>query len=520
MNGTIVSALFEDAFRQVLDDKVFRLLVGLAIVLILPTFVVALTPDGISLLFGMKTWSYSDLGVPNVGPETHIQWIQGAQSIIVSNLAGTVGLLFCIAATAFFVPRMLEKGAADTLFSKPVGRFTLLIARFAAGVLFVAILSFLLVLGMHIGLSVTSGYSDPAFLWSALTLTYVFALVHSVSVTVAVLTRSSIAAILSTMLFFVFTGCIHQTWILTEHTRAVMEDAAVVGEEETPRAGGLQVLVNLLGVTHWVLPKTTDADYVVAGLRRTITEPEPSLRDTNGLVSVGASPKDFVREGAAVLDLGTTPALWLSRDAAGEEVARIRLSRRERESVESRDEGRHSLEPEARTPEAPSDAAAKSAPPQKPVKMRLRSASSYSTDFAKAIEKDATTASKPQRNTRPSSPAFSFSWVRWRVLGTDADVERVRGFSTVDVNLYEVEAAFQPSFGDADQREKALEQFHASLRIDRKSAAYMDPQAWYTQVFGWTSTWRHNAFVSIGTSILFALVMLLIARWRLARMDF
>ena len=36
--------------------------------------------------------------------------------------------MFCIAATAFFVPRMLEKGAADTLFTKPLSRVVLLLS--------------------------------------------------------------------------------------------------------------------------------------------------------------------------------------------------------------------------------------------------------------------------------------------------------------------------------------------------------------------------------------------------------
>ena len=48
----------------------------------------------------------------------------------------------------------------------------------------------------------------------------------------------------------------------------------------------------------------------------------------------------------------------------------------------------------------------------------------------------------------------------------------------------------------------------------------MNAQDWYTRNFGFWSPWRHNAFVSIGTSLLFAAILLLIARWRLARIDF
>ena len=205
MNRIMAKALLADAFYQVLDNKVFRLLVLLSIGLVAPTFLVGFREDGVHFLFGWKTFTYKEFvsafGVPV--PEIHdihVAVIQQVQAIFVGGLAGTIGILFCIAATAFFVPRMLEKGAADTLFSKPVARFVLLLARYVAGLLFVGVLAFVLVLGMHIGLLVTSGYSDPGFLWSALTLVYIFALVHAFSTLIAVYTRSSVAAILFTLM--------------------------------------------------------------------------------------------------------------------------------------------------------------------------------------------------------------------------------------------------------------------------------------------------------------------------------
>lgn len=497
MNRHVIGALFEDAFRQVLDDKVFRLLVVLATLFILPTFLLGFRPEGLSLLFGWKTWTYTELlsafggRMPKV-EDVHIVLIGRLQDTIVSGLAGSVGLLFCIAATAFFVPRMLEKGAADTLFSKPVGRFALLFARYSAGVIFVACLSFLLVLGMHAGFLVTSGYSDPAFLWSALTLTYVFALVHSVSVLVAVLTRSSIASILTTLIFFVFTGCIQQSWIQVKHGQAVAAEAVQRGESEVGPAGRFGFLLDTLEVLHWTLPKTTDADYVVAGLRRSVTEAEPGLRDSNGYVSVIGTPAGFAHEGdlrvERTADLSAAPALWIARDGAGHETARIALSRRERKDPERNG--------------------------------KLRSPTSLAFEFAKALEKDESTADKPVRGGRPGTESIEFAWVRWRVRGTGPDVERARGFTAVEDLLYEVDATFQPAFGAAEERDAALKAFVTELRVDRNSATSLEPGAWYARSFGWTSPWRFNALVSIGTSLLFAVVLLGVARWRLARIDF
>ncbi len=494
MNRHVFGALFEDAFRQVLDDKVFRLLVVLALILIVPTFLIGFRPDGISLLFGWKTWGYDELlrafggGAGLKVDDVHIAVISGIQELIVQGVAGTVGLLFCIAATAFFVPRMLEKGAADTLFSKPVGRFTLLLARYAAGVLFVAFLSFFLVLGMHVGFLVGSGHSDPAFLWSALTLTYVFALVHSMSVLVAVLTRSSIAAILTTLIFFVFNGCIHKGWIQVQHAQAVEAEARARGEEEAPAESKFGFLIDTLGVMHWVLPKTTDADYVVAGLRRSLTEAPAALRDANGYLSVVGVPEGFGREGATIVDIAESPASWISRDAEAKERARVTLSRRTRR-----------------------DPAAEG---------KLRSPSWYASEFSKATDKEPTTVEKPVRAGRPRTDAFDVAWVRWRVRGESADTHRARGFLAVDDALYEFDAAFQPHYGTNDERDEVLKDLLTEVRIDKRSAETQTPEVWYSRQFGWTSHWRFNAFVSIATSVLLAVFLLLIARWRLRRIDF
>jgi hypothetical protein len=495
VNRHVARALLQDAYYQVLDNMAFRLLGILAGVLVLLTFLIGCDPDGIDLLFGWKHYSYDQVmsAVGQRAPrieDLHVQFVRGLQEALVQGLAGTFGLLFCIAATAFFVPRMLEKGAADTLFSRPVGRFTLLLARYGSGVLFVAALSFLLVLGMHLGFLVSSGYSDPAFLWSALTLTYAFALVHSVSVLVAVVTRSSVAAILVTLLFFGFTGCIHQSWITAEHARAVQKERVERGEEDEGKRDAFAVLIGILDGLHWVLPKTTDADFVVASLRRSVTQQAPMLADSGGALSVEDDPSGFEREGPAEADLGLAPAVWIARDAQGTETARLELSRTSRRETDAK--GRQRLR-------APSTAAAR---------------------FADELEQREGLGSKPRRASRPAPESLQFAWVAWRERAGEQDLERRRGFTGLEANMYVVDATFTPEHGPVDEIDGSLARFLRSLRVERKSADNLPAQEWYAQVFRWGGPLRTNALVSIGTSILFALIMLLAARWRLARIDF
>jgi hypothetical protein len=90
VNKTIARALLEDAFRQVMDNKVFRLLLLLCIVLIAPWYLIGIKEDGIHLLYGWKTVPYGDLlgfagKTAQEGSDVHIEVIQNLQRVLVEG---------------------------------------------------------------------------------------------------------------------------------------------------------------------------------------------------------------------------------------------------------------------------------------------------------------------------------------------------------------------------------------------------------------------------------------------------
>lgn len=512
MNRHIAKALLDDAFYQVLDNKVFRLLVILSMCLVLPTFLVGIREDGIHVLFGWKTFTYADFfsgfGAGRTAPtrDLHIVFIQTIQSLLVQNLAGTIGLVFCIAATAFFVPRMLEKGAADTLFSKPVSRSVLLLARYVAGLLFVGVLSFLLVLGMHIGLLVTSGYSDPGFLWSALTLVYIFALVHAFSTLVAVFTRSSVAAILFTLMLYTVNGCVQPVWVQKEW-RIERQAMKVEADEETEKVKEepptiVRVLVGVLDTWHWIMPKTNDADVLTVKLRTVVAGREQVLFDPNGKLSVAKDPPGLVRQDKTEkVDLAREPAVWTATGDDGTEVARITISRRNRviEKPGAADKARKSLQ----------------------------TANTAANEFLKSLEGKPEVQGKPLKTREPSSgrefsmlPSLDRQVVRWNENGPHGPGLRERAFFPVDDWMYEVDSTMLADWQGREEHAEVVLRFFDGLQIQRDSAADLEPKEWYEKRFGWTAAFKYNAFVSLGTSIAFALIMLGIAAWRLKRIDF
>ena len=117
---------------------------------------------------------------------------------LANGVAGFLGVIVAVLACAGFVPSMLQKGTLDLLLARPVGRRRLLLFKYLGGLWFVLILTTVLIGGCWIAIALRTGYSSPWFLASILTVTAIFAVVHSVAVLAGVLTRSgTISALLA-----------------------------------------------------------------------------------------------------------------------------------------------------------------------------------------------------------------------------------------------------------------------------------------------------------------------------------
>ncbi len=125
------------------------------------------------------------------------------QDLLVNTLGASITLLVSVILTGFFIPNMLRKGSLDLLVAKPMSRWELLLYKYLGGLTFVLLVMLVTVGGVWLALAVRSGNWNPAFLLSALFVTFIFAVLYAVSTLVAVLTRSAIAAILITCLFMV-----------------------------------------------------------------------------------------------------------------------------------------------------------------------------------------------------------------------------------------------------------------------------------------------------------------------------
>ena len=504
MNANIAKALLRDALYQVLDNKVFRILVLLILVLVGATFVIGARPEELVILFGWRRIAYQDIfsffGLAWPGLEdAHEGLIQVTQSLIVDNLAGTIGITIAIAGTAFFMPRMVEKGAADVVFSKPVSRLTLMLSRYVSGLLFISLLALLLVGGMHVGFLVTSGYSDPGFLWSSLTLIYLFALLHAFSIAVGAITRSTVASILLTLLFLIFNSCVHTGWKLkTSYVESLAQpdsrgdsDAgprrraspvSVSSDSEPPAAPSepseqMNALVKgifvVLDVVHYVLPKTSDAALISQKLRRAVEDRAKALVDPDGRLEIFVAPEGFRRQrGGEALD--GEGALW-TRDLGDGLSASVRILREKASGRRSEASAKLRTELEAR-----------------PGTVDLR----------------------VSRENYGSAAGDLFTWREASPEG-----ERMHRLLFFDGGGHRYRLDIEgPSAWVSDEAVLASEKDF--LRSISFRHADDNPFANYEERFAWDAPLEYNMLFSIGSSLAFAVAMLALGWWRLSRIDF
>lgn len=540
MSSPTTRALLEDAFYQVLDNKIFRLLLLLVLVLVAPVYLIGFRTDEISVLYGWKSLSYAELFrffgrsheyLASSAPiDVQAKAIQIYQSLIVESLGGTLGMVVCVSATAFFVPHMLEKGSADILFSKPVSRRTLLLSRYFAGLLFVSILAALLIGGIYFGLLVVSGYNDPGFLWGAFTLIYLFAILHAFSTAIGVFTRSTVAAILLSILLFMGSGCVHSVWQVRQWAEGTNLAATVRSQmqadengdsglptivDDAPKNWFLQALITLLDALHYTLPKTKDADHLARMLRKAVAGHSDTVVDPAGNVSITDAPAEFklvspaapeAGEDGLVVDLERDPAVWSAKNADGLEVARIEFVRKTRYQERV---GSGTGKPRRISANAAADDL-----------VERISASGRASSPPVVLRRNAPAAASGVAATYPGNidgtPAVFVEWSE--TAGTQTMRRRAAVFVFGDW-LYEVSAAMDADWLSESARNERFNSFLTAVQLAR-TGGIGDPDEWYEERFGWTSELPYNAFLSIGTSLAFAIVMLWLARLKLERIDF
>lgn len=114
----------------------------------------------------------------------------------------SIGVFVAILVTASVVPQMLEPGSLNLLLSKPIHRWCLFLAKYIGACAFIVVLSTYFFFGLWLFFGLRLGIWDSAFLACIPLYVLVFAIYFSVSALAGAIFRSTIIAVVASILFW------------------------------------------------------------------------------------------------------------------------------------------------------------------------------------------------------------------------------------------------------------------------------------------------------------------------------
>ncbi len=179
------------------------------------------------------------------------------QLILAGGFAGTLGLLLALVWTAGFVPAFLEPTAAAVLLAKPVARWQLLLGKYCGVLIFVGSQVLLFIILTWLALGMRTGIWEATYWWCIPLLLIQFAIFFSFSVLLAVVTRSTVACVFGSVLFWLLAwginyGCLAALGMPdSEHFPAITRSLAKTAYWVSPKPidSGL-MLFNALDAEH------------------------------------------------------------------------------------------------------------------------------------------------------------------------------------------------------------------------------------------------------------------------------
>jgi ABC-type transport system involved in multi-copper enzyme maturation permease subunit len=199
--------------------------------------------EGIETISGQMTLAFGAIAIP-VGRERSDS-VHFLELLLAGGIAGTFGVLLALVWSAGFVPTFLEPQAASVLLSKPIARWQLLLGKYLGVLTFVGSQVLLFVGLTWFALGLRTGVWDVSYWWCVPLLLLQFAIFYSFSLLLGVLTRSTVACVFGSLLFWLVAWGINYGTIMAH---GAMDNQSL--------SSGTRVLAD---VSYWISPKPIDA---------------------------------------------------------------------------------------------------------------------------------------------------------------------------------------------------------------------------------------------------------------------
>jgi ABC-type transport system involved in multi-copper enzyme maturation permease subunit len=197
-------AIFLEAYRNLNSKKLFWLVLILSALVVVAFACLGINENGLKIAF----WQIDNniFNTKQMPPDQFYKamFVQIGIGIWLSWLA----TILAIISTAGIYPDLMTSGSIDLFVSKPISRLRLFITQYAAGLLFVALQVTIFSMACFLVIGLRGGVWEPGLFLAVPIMVCFFSYLFSVSSLLGVVTRSTVAALLLTFLFWFFVWAI------------------------------------------------------------------------------------------------------------------------------------------------------------------------------------------------------------------------------------------------------------------------------------------------------------------------
>ena len=195
---TQTAALAVDAYRQVNAQRLFWITMVLNVMAVLTFAIPGIDAKGVYFPFGLRL----DFGLNTavMTPGLFYKYLYTAWAIPI--WLTWIAVVLALISTANIFPDLLNAGAIDLYLSKPLGRLRLFLTKYLFGLTFAALQVTVFSLAGFLAIGIRSGVWAPGLFWAIPVVTIFFSYLFCVSALLGVLFRSTLAAMLLTLLLW------------------------------------------------------------------------------------------------------------------------------------------------------------------------------------------------------------------------------------------------------------------------------------------------------------------------------
>lgn len=200
-------ALFLDAYRELNARKLFWITLVLSGLVVAAFALVGINENGLRVI----AW---DLDLPGLNskiikPDTFYKLM--FTNLGINFWLAWIATILALVSTAGIIPDFVSAGAIDLVLCKPIGRLRLFLTKYATGLLFVGLQVSVFSVASFMVIGIKGGAWEPGIFLAIPIVTVFYSYLFCICALLGLLTRSTIASLLLTMLVWFFLFAINLT---------------------------------------------------------------------------------------------------------------------------------------------------------------------------------------------------------------------------------------------------------------------------------------------------------------------